>query len=57
MAVFKIDPPPSTNDITVLRNYVNDLYDALVNMVYNLDGDNMSEDFLNALKFNEESDI
>lgn len=57
MAVFKIDPPPSTNDITVLRNYVNDLYDALVNMVYNLDGDNMSEDFLNTIKFNEESDI
>ncbi len=38
-------------------DYLNDLYDAIVNTVYNLDGDNMSEDFLNALKFNEESDI
>lgn len=50
MAVLKIDPPPSTNDVSVLRSYINDLYDALVNVVYNLDGDNMSEEFLSSIQ-------
>ncbi len=50
MAVLKIDPPPATEDINVLRSYVSDLYDALMNVVYNLDGDNMSEEFLNSLQ-------
>ncbi|WP_293969165.1 hypothetical protein [uncultured Ruminococcus sp.] len=49
MAVLKLDPPPSTNDVSVLRGYINDLYDALVNVVYNLDGDNMSEEFLSSI--------
>ena len=50
MAVLKLDPPPSTNDVSVLRGYINDLYDALVNVVYNLDGDNMSEEFLSSIQ-------
>lgn len=50
MAVLKLDPPPSTNDVNVLRSYINDLYDALVNVVYNLDGDNMSEEFLSSIQ-------
>lgn len=49
MAILKIDPPPNTSDVTVLRNYISDLYDTLVNVIYNLDSDNMSEDFLNSL--------
>lgn len=49
MAVLKIDPPPNTDDVAVLRNYISDLYDTLINVIYNLDGDNMSEDFLNSL--------
>ncbi len=50
MPVLKIDPPPATNDINVLRNYVSDLYDALYNTIHNLDSDNFNEDFINSLK-------
>lgn len=49
MAVLKIDPPPNTNDVRILRDYVSDLYDAIYNAIYNLDGDNMSEEFLSSL--------
>lgn len=49
MAVFKLDPPPATDDVNVLRNYISDLYDALYNVVYNLDSDNMSEEFLSSI--------
>lgn len=53
MAVLKIDPPPNTNDVTILRNYISDLFDALNNAIYNLDGDNMSEEFLSSLNQNQ----
>jgi hypothetical protein len=53
MAVLKLDPPPSTDDVTILRAYINDLYDALRNVIYNLDGDNMSEEFLGTLNITE----
>lgn len=56
MAVLKLDPPPSTNDIEVLRSYLSDLYDALVNVVYNLDGDNMSEEFFSSLQTSNKSE-
>ncbi len=56
MAVLKLDPPPSTNDVSVLRGYINDLYDALVNVVYNLDGDNMSEEFLSSIHTSNKSE-
>lgn len=56
MAVLKLDPPPSTNDIEVLRSYLSDLYDALVNVVYNLDGDNMSEEFFSSLHTSNKSE-
>lgn len=52
MAVLKLDPPPETDNINVLRSYINDLYDALINVVYNLDGDNMSDEFLNSINSN-----
>lgn len=56
MAVLKLDPPPSTNDVSVLRGYINDLYDAIVNVVYNLDGDNMSEEFLSSIHTSNKSE-
>lgn len=56
MAVLKLDPPPSTNDVSVLRGYINDLYDALINVVYNLDGDNMSEEFLSSIHTSNKSE-
>lgn len=49
MAVLRLDPPPSTEDINVLRAYVSDLYDELNNIIYNLDADNMSEEFKKVL--------
>lgn len=58
MAVLKLDPPPNTNNIEELRAYVNDLYEAVCSVIYNLDSDNMSEDFLGTLNFNNnEGDI
>lgn len=49
MAVLKLDPPPASDDINTLRSYINDLYDAICNIVYNLDSDNMSEEFLESI--------
>lgn len=46
MAVLRIDPPPASNDPSLLRNYIADLYEALTGVLYSLDTDNMSEDFL-----------
>lgn len=46
MAVLRIDPPPASNDPAVLRSYIADLYEALTGVLYSLDTDNMSEDFL-----------
>ena len=46
MAVLRIDPPPASNDPGVLRNYIADLYEALTGVLYSLDTDNMSEDYL-----------
>lgn len=54
MSVLKLDPPPDTDDIRVLRAYVSELYDAVVNMIYDLDGDNLSEEFLNTLNVGSE---
>lgn len=46
MAVLRLDPPPASDDPAVLRRYIADLYEALNGVLYNLDGDNMSEDFM-----------
>lgn len=53
MAVMNIDPPPNTDDVRVLRLYVSNLYDVLVNVLSNLDSDNMSEEFLENLGGND----
>lgn len=49
MAVFKLEPPPSTNDTTELRNYLNDMYEQVAFVLGNIDSDNMTDDFLTAL--------
>lgn len=54
MGVFKLDPPPNTDDVTILRKYINDMYDAIRNVIYNIDKDNLSEEFINNLNINEE---
>lgn len=46
MAVLRIDPPPASDDPAVLRRYIADLYEALTGVLYSLDGDNMSEEFM-----------
>lgn len=47
MAVLKLDPPPETDDIRELRAYMTELYDVLCSVLYNIDEDNLSEEFLN----------
>ena len=49
MAVLKIDPPPETNDASELRAYINDLFEAINGAFYNIDEDNLSEEFLERL--------
>ena len=49
VATFKLDPPPSTNDIGEMRNYLNDMYEQLAFVLSNIDSDNITDDFLSAL--------
>ena len=49
MALFKIDPPPETNDVSELRAYVNNLYLTLGNVLTNIDEENLNEEFINKL--------
>lgn len=49
MATFKLDPPPSTNDIGEMRNYLNDMYEQLAFVLSNIDIDNITDDFLSAI--------
>ena len=59
MAVLRIDPPPASDDPAVLRKYIADLYEALTGVLYSLDTDNMSEEFLSNInqKGDDESGI
>lgn len=50
MAVLRLDPPPASDDPAVLRRYIADLYEALTGVLYSLDTDNMSEEFIKNLK-------
>jgi len=49
MGLFKMDPPPETDDAAVLRAYVNDLYNTLLNVLSNIDEENLNDDFINRL--------
>lgn len=50
---MNIDPPPNTDDVRELRLYISNLYDVLRVVLSNLDGDNMSEEFLESLGGND----
>lgn len=45
VATFKLDPPPSTNDMGEMRNYLNDMYEQLAFVLSNIDSDNITDDF------------
>lgn len=45
MAAFNIDPPPATEDVAVLRAYINELYEKLCVLAYNIDEENFSTEF------------
>lgn len=49
VATFKLDPPPSTNDMGEMRNYLNDMYEQLAFVLNNIDSDNITDDFLSAI--------
>lgn len=49
MSVLKIDPPPVSDDPAILRRYIADLYEALSGVLYSLDRDNMSEEFMTSI--------
>ena len=49
VATFKLAPPPSTNDIGEMRNYLNDMYEQLAFVLNNIDSDNITDDFLSAI--------
>ena len=50
VATFKLDPPPSTNDIVEMRNYLNDMFEQLAFVLSNIDSDNITDDFLSAIE-------
>lgn len=49
MGLFKMDPPPETNDVQELTAYVNDLYLTLSNVLSNIDEENLNDDFISRL--------
>lgn len=55
VAVFKLDPPPATNDISELRSYIYDLYEQLSFVLGNIDTNNMSDDFLSTINQNNQN--
>ncbi len=49
MAVLKLDPPPETDDIRVLRSWANEMYEAVSFVFQNIGEDNLEEDFFNKI--------
>lgn len=49
MAVLKLDPPPETDDIRVLRAWTNEMYEAMSFVLSNIGEDNLEEDFFNKI--------
>ena len=49
MAVLKLDPPPETEDIRVLRAWANEMYEAVSFVFQNIGEDNLEEDFFNKI--------
>lgn len=55
VAVIKLDPPPITDDVSELRNYVSDLYESLTAVFYSIDSENMTEEFLEKVHFTDKT--
>lgn len=49
MAVFKMEPPPETEDIKVLRAWANEMYEQVSFVLGHLDGDNFEDEFMDNL--------
>ena len=49
MAVLKLDPPPVTDDIRVLRAWANEMYVQMNFVLANIGEDNLEEDFFEKL--------
>lgn len=49
MAYLKLDPPPETDDIRVLRSWANEMYEQVSFVLGNLGEDNFEEDFFDRL--------
>lgn len=49
MAVLKLDPPPETDDIRVLRAWAADMYEQVNFVLMNIGEDNMEQDFFDKL--------
>lgn len=49
MAVLKLDPPPVTDDIRVLRAWANEMYEQMNFVLANIGEDNLEEDFFEKL--------
>lgn len=49
MAVLKLDPPPETDDIRVLRAWAVDMYEQVNFVLSNIGEDNLEQDFFDKL--------
>ena len=49
MAVLKLDPPPETDDINVIRAWANELYEQVNFVLSNIGEDNLEQDFFDKL--------
>ena len=49
MAVLKLDPPPETEDVRVLRAWANDMYEQVNFVLNNIGEDNLEADFFDKL--------
>lgn len=49
MAVLKLDPPPETEDVRVLRAWANEMYEQVSFVLGNIGEDNFEEDFFEKL--------
>lgn len=49
MAVLKLDPPPETEDVRVLRAWANEMYEQVSFVLGNIGEDNFEEDFFDKL--------
>lgn len=49
MAVLKLDPPPETDDIRVLRAWANEMYEQVSFVLQNIGEDNIEAEFFDKI--------